>query len=86
MVNMMCVGLKLVTHNLDWEMKSGVATKSGIARKRKHLSSVLSAAQSVDQYDLTNSPSKETHIRRLIQIEAAGRRNPMSPDFEGLGV
>ncbi|CAK0872712.1 unnamed protein product, partial [Prorocentrum cordatum] len=48
MVNMLRVGFNFVTHNLDWEAKSGVSPKSGLAREHRHLSSALFVAQSVD--------------------------------------
>jgi hypothetical protein len=37
-----------------------------------------------DQVDASNSAAAEFLSRRLLQIEAATRRNPRQPDFEGL--
>jgi hypothetical protein len=48
--------------------------------------SVLRIFQQFDQLDLYNVAGVEYLVRRLKQLEAATRRNPRQPDFEGLDV
>ena len=43
-------------------------------------------AMSFDQVDISNLASTELVVRRLRQIEAATKKNPRQPDFEGLDV
>ena len=80
------VGFNFVTHNLDWEAKSGVAPRGGVAREHKFVSTWLYLMLTTDQLDISNLISAELAARRLIQIEAAVRRNPKAPDFDGLDM
>eukprot|EP00974_Lingulodinium_polyedra_P088448 8575873-Lingulodinium_polyedra.AAC.1 len=48
------------------------------------LCAVLRLLQSYDQLDIVNAAGAEYVVRRLKQLEAATKRNPRQPDFEGL--
>jgi len=80
------VGFNFVTHNLDWEAKSGVAPRGAVAREHKFVSTWLYLMLCSDQLDISNLMSAELAARRLIQIEAAVRRSPKAPDFDGLDM
>ena len=69
---------------MQWCRKSGISEKSAAAREHRYLSVVLRLLLSFDQVDASNSAAAEFVSRRLLQIEAATRRNPRQPDFEGL--
>ena len=71
-------------HCTTWLRKSGVPEKSASAREHRCLCIGLRLLQSYDQIDAANSAAAEFFSRRIIQIEAAARRNPRQPDFEGL--
>ena len=45
---------------------------------------VLRLFMQFDQLDISNLAGCEYLVRRLLQIEAAVKRNPRQPDFEGL--
>ena len=71
-------------HALQWVQRSGDSEKSGAAREHRCIAIALRLLTSFDQIDITNCAGTEFLIRRLLQIEAATRRNPRQPDFEGL--
>lgn len=71
-------------HHANWISKSGVGPKSAVAREHGMLSVCLRILMQFDQVDLTNIAGCEYLVRRMIQIEAAVKRNPRQPDFEGL--
>ena len=67
-----------------WLRKSGVPEKSSAAREHRGISIASRLLPSFDQADAANSAAAELLSRRLLQIEAATRRNPRQPDLEGL--
>jgi len=71
-------------HCTTWLRKSGVSDKSAAAREYRCICIALRLLQTYDQIDAANSAAAEFLSRRLMQIEAATRRNPRQPDFEGL--
>ena len=66
--------------------QSGIGEKSAVAREHRLISKALRLMHQFDQVDPTNLASAELLVRRLLQLEAATRRNPRAPDFEGLDV
>ena len=73
-------------HHIIWNKQSGIAEKSSTAREHRLLCKVLRLLLQFDQIDLSNSAGAEMLVRRLLQLEAATRRNPRQPDFEGLDI
>ena len=73
-------------HHTVWSTRSGISGKSATAREHRFLCGVLRLAMSFDQVDISNLASTELIVRRLRQIEAATKKNPRQPDFEGLDV
>ncbi|CAK0868029.1 unnamed protein product, partial [Prorocentrum cordatum] len=73
-------------HHTTWVRRSGIPEKSNTAREHRMLCSVLRIMQQFDQLDLYNVAGVEYMVRRLKQLEAATRRNPRQPDFDGLDV
>ncbi len=71
-------------HCTTWLRKSGISEKAAAAREHRTISISLRLMQTYDQIDAANSAAGELLSRRLLQIEAATRRNPRQPDFEGL--
>ena len=59
---------------------------SSVAREHFSLTEYLRVAIQFDQVDVTMLATAEAQARRLIQIEAAVRRSPKTPDFNGLEV
>ena len=56
------------------------------ALEQSLLSEVLRWQVRFDRLDVSMPASAELCVRRLVQIEAAVRRNPKVPDFSGLGA
>ena len=79
-------GQSLTTHHHEWARKSGVNVNGAAAREHFFLSEVLRWEVQFDQLDVSMLASTELLFRRLVQIEAAVRRNPKVPDFSGLDV
>jgi hypothetical protein len=73
-------------HHIIWNKQSGVAEKSNTSREHRLLCKVLRLLIQFDQVDISNSAGAEMLVRRLLQLEAATRRNPRQPDFEGLDI
>lgn len=73
-----------LTHHGFLVRKSGVSEKSAVAKEHRHLREALRLAMEHDQLDISNSTAFEYVTRRIVQIEAAAKRNPRQPDFEGL--
>ena len=71
-------------HHTQWSSKSGVGEKSSICREHGVICVVMRIFMQFDQVDVTNIAGCEYLCRRLLQIEAAVRRNPRQPDFDGL--
>ena len=71
-------------HCTTWLRKSGISEKAAAAREHRTISISLRLMQTYDQIDAANSAAGELLSRRLLQIEAATRRNPRQPDFGGL--
>jgi hypothetical protein len=71
-------------HCTTWIRKSGVPERSSAAREHRCISIALRLLMTFDQIDAANSAAGEFLSRRMMQIEAATRRNPRQPDFEGL--
>ncbi|CAK0905984.1 unnamed protein product, partial [Prorocentrum cordatum] len=71
-------------HHATWLRRSGVAERSDVAREHHMICVALRMKQQFDQPDLFNIAAAEYLIRRLKQLEAAARKNPRAPDFEGL--
>ncbi len=70
-------------HCAAWLRKSGVPEESAAASEHRCLTIALRLLQTFDHVDAANSAAAEFISRRLLQIEAATRRNPRRPDFEG---
>ncbi|CAK0814522.1 unnamed protein product, partial [Prorocentrum cordatum] len=79
-------GQSLASHRHEWSRKSGVNVNGAAAREHFFLSEVLRWEVQFDQLDVSMLASTELLFLRLVQIEAAVRRNPEVPDFTGLGV
>lgn len=71
-------------HHEFFLRKSGLAEKSAVAREHRHLHEACRLALEYDQFDLSNSAAFEYIFRRVVQVEAALKRNPRQPDFDGL--
>ena len=74
----------LATYHLSWSRSSGVNNFSMVCHEHRIICNVLRAAIETDQFNLPNSLSFEILARRLVQVETAVARNPVSPDFTGL--
>eukprot|EP00974_Lingulodinium_polyedra_P032622 3139414-Lingulodinium_polyedra.AAC.1 len=68
---MLRAGQTLLTHDLDWRTRSGIAEKSSVGREHKFLSEVLHLMTGFDQVNSAATASGEALFRRLLQIEAA---------------
>lgn len=66
-------------HSMVWSRKSGVPEKSAAAREHRVLSIALRMLVSYNQIDPANCGAAEFLTRRLLQAEAATRRNPRQP-------
>ena len=71
-------------HRATWARRSGIPEKSNAAREHRVICAVPRIMQQFDQLDLYNVAGAEYLVRRLNQLEAATRRNPRHPDFEGV--
>ena len=65
---------------------TGLAPGHPVAHKHRELLSVLLHLVYYDQYNVTQSAGAECCSRYILQIHQAVKRNPKSPDFEGLTV
>ena len=72
-------------HHTIWRKRSGIADKSSTACEHLLICVTLRLTQH-DQLDLTTVAGCKYLARRLRQLEAATKRNPRQPDFEGLDV
>ena len=70
-----------VTHYLG---SSGIGPHSGLAQEFKHLMTILWMMVCFDRLDVLNVSSAEYVARRVLMIQRAVKRNPRSPDFDGL--
>lgn len=84
MVSLRSSNQDFTAHHEFFLRKSGLAEKSAVAREHRHMHEACRLALEYDQYDLSNSASYEYLIRRIVQVEAAVKRNPRQPDFDGL--
>jgi hypothetical protein len=73
-------------HNTVFCRQSGIGDKTNLAREHRLICRVLRMLHQYDQCDITNLAAAELLVRRMLQLEAATRRNPRAPDFEGLDV
>ena len=71
-------------HHSTWTAKSGVGAKSSVCREHGIICVVLRIFMQFDQLDISNVAGCEYLVRRVLQIEAAVKKNPRQPDFEGL--
>ena len=76
----------LITYDTEWARISGVPEASSARHEHRIICETLRLAIEYDQRDVTNNASDENLVRRLIQLEAAVGRNPLHPDFGGLGL
>ena len=74
----------LVAYHAFWLRSSGVSDKAGVAREHKLLCEVVRLAGEFDQVNIAGLSSMELLARRIYQIEMAVRKNPKTPDFNGL--
>lgn len=74
----------LATYHLSWAKSSGVNIFSMPCHDHRIICNVLRAALETDQLNISNLLAFETLTRRLVQIETAVGRSPLSPDFTGL--
>ncbi|CAK0851640.1 unnamed protein product, partial [Prorocentrum cordatum] len=79
-------GQSLTSHRREWSRQSGVNVNGAAARQHFFLSEVIRWEVQFDQLDVSMLASTELRIRRLVQIEAAARRNPKVTVFTGLDV
>ncbi len=77
-------GVEPPAYHLQWVSGSGVNGKSAAAREHLLLLYALWLLVCVDGLDATNMATAEHLARRFLMIERATRRNPRSPDYEGL--
>ena len=71
-------------HHIVWASRSGAAERSAAVRDHRMWSTLLRIGVSFDLLDPANCACLEFAARRLAQIETAVKRNPKSPDYEGL--
>ena len=71
-------------HHTTWVKRSGVGDKSSAAREHRSICVSLRLMQQHDQLNLVNVAGCEYMIRRMRQIEAAVKRSPKQPDYQGL--
>ena len=79
-------GQTLVSHHHEWARKSGVNVNGAAAREHFLLSEVLRWQVQFDQLGVSMLASAELCFRRLVQVEAAVRRDPKVPDLSRLEV
>jgi hypothetical protein len=79
-------GQSLTSHHHEWSRKSGVNTTGAACREHFLVSEMLRWAIQYDQLDVSMLASTEMGVRRLVQIEAAVKRNPKVPDYSGLDI
>ena len=79
-------GQTLVSHHHEWLRKGGVNQAGAACWEHLLLSEVGRWAIQFDQLDPSSSAAFELVFRRIVQIEAAVRRNPKVPDYSGLEV
>lgn len=77
-------GHELATYDLFWAQQSGAIRASAVALSHKHVMAVLSLLQSYDQVDMTNLAGVEYFGPWALMIQAAVRKSPKSPSFQGL--
>jgi hypothetical protein len=77
-------GLELPSYQNHWKMSSGVSPNSGICIEHGLLLTFLWMMVTCDQLDVLNIAAAELMPMRVLIIQRSVRRNPRSPDFEGL--
>lgn len=77
-------GHELATYDLFWAQQSGAICASAVALSHKHIMAVLSLLQSYDQVDMTNLAGVEYLGCWALMIQAAVRKSPKTPSFQGL--
>ncbi|CAK0872195.1 unnamed protein product [Prorocentrum cordatum] len=73
-------------HHITWLRRKGVAERSNVVWEHPMICVALRMMQQFDKLDLYNVSGAEYLIRRLRQLEAAVRKNPRAPDFQGLDL
>ena len=63
---------------------SGLSANTAVAQELKHLFAVLWMVVCFDRLDALNLSAAEYVARRILMIQRAVKRNPRSPDFDGL--
>ena len=71
-------------HAESWERSSDVKLTSAAAREHRTLLEAVRLGLSLDQLDLPATTLGEFLLRRLVQVETAVRRAPLSSDYAGL--
>ena len=77
-------GLEPQAYALQFINSSGLAPKSALANEICSIVLTVHLLGTRDRVDFLNLYAAEHLARRLLQIQAAVRRNPKNPDFEGL--
>lgn len=62
--------------------KSGASDNIACTHELKNLLGIVHLAYSYDQMDVSNLASIELAVRRILEIQAAVRRNPRHPQFD----
>ena len=84
--SILATGLEPLGFTAQWKQSSAVSPNSGVAIEFVVQLTTLAHMISFDQYNLYHSAAAEMVSRRLLMIMRAGKRNPGSPDFEGLDM
>lgn len=74
----------MVIYDFFWAQQNGAVRTSAVALSHMHVMATLSLLQSYDQVDMTNLAGVEYLGRWALMIQAAVRKNPKSPSFQGL--
>ena len=74
------------SYHAEWVRLSGVSQHSPAVYSHRHDLEVLRLALHVDSLQAANLACIEQVVRHLIQTEKAVERNPVAPDYSGLGV
>ena len=77
-------GHEIATYDAFWAQRAGIPRNSAVAHAHRNVCSALSFLQAYDQLDVSNCAAAEFLGRWALMIEAAVRKNPKVPSFQGL--
>ena len=77
-------GLEPVPYCVQWEAATGLNSRSGLALEHRLAFYGFWSFVVLDGLDPSQSATMEHYARRVLQIQAAVRKNHETPDFDGL--